>query len=273
MSATTEFKSYVSVAQRSALERLIFFNSCQDRVSDCIADAIEKFGAPEIVADRDRLRIYMKGTPDVQSLFALDREGRPVGVAVYARQDVEHITVMHLRSTRSMRAAARVPANSCYCGLLREVRRSTTSREGRAARRALLRGEPALAHAGQGDVLTARAASASRGRQPDRSVVRAAGRDARPLRMAVRSVRALPRPVHAAVPHRRDPAVRATGAAACRRGARRRRRWRNSHRQLHGRDDRATTPARRVQGLASTRFRNRLRRHRRFIEQTQADVS
>ena len=72
MSATTEFKSYVSVAQRSALERLIFFNSCQGRVSDCIADAIEKFGAPEIVADRDRLRIYMKGTPDVQSLFAID---------------------------------------------------------------------------------------------------------------------------------------------------------------------------------------------------------
>jgi hypothetical protein len=72
MSATTEFKSYVSVAQRSALERLIFFNSCQDRVSDCIADAIEKFGAPEIVADRDRLRIHMKGMPDVQSLFALD---------------------------------------------------------------------------------------------------------------------------------------------------------------------------------------------------------
>ena len=72
MSATTEFKSYVPVAQRAALERLVFFNSCQGRVSDCIANAIEKFGAPEIVADRDRLRIYMKGMPDVQSLFALD---------------------------------------------------------------------------------------------------------------------------------------------------------------------------------------------------------
>src|SRR5262245_65306803 len=94
MSATTEFKSYVPVAQRAALERLVFFNSCQGRVSDCIADAIEKFGAPEIVADRDRLRIYMKGMPDVQSLFALDKAGRPVGVAVYTRQDVEHVTVM-----------------------------------------------------------------------------------------------------------------------------------------------------------------------------------
>ena len=74
MSATIEFKSHVPVAQRAALEALVFFNSCQERVSACIADAIEKFGAPEIVADRDRLRIHMKGLPDVQSLFAIDSD-------------------------------------------------------------------------------------------------------------------------------------------------------------------------------------------------------
>jgi hypothetical protein len=125
MSATTEFKSYVSVAQRSALERLIFFNSCQDRVSDCIADAIEKFGAPEIVADRDRLRIYMKGTPDVQSLFALDREGRPVGVAVYTRQDVEHVTVMHLSIDAEYASGGTRSGEQLLLRLLREVRRST----------------------------------------------------------------------------------------------------------------------------------------------------
>ena len=64
--------------------------------------------------------------------------------------------------------------------------------------------------------------------------------------MAVRSVRSLPRPVHAAVPDRRDLAVRAAGAAACRGGDRRRRRWRDSHRQLHGRArPREPRPARR----------------------------
>ena len=52
-----EFKSHVPVAQKRALEALLYFNACQERVSACIADAIEKFGAPEIVADRDRLRI------------------------------------------------------------------------------------------------------------------------------------------------------------------------------------------------------------------------
>jgi hypothetical protein len=126
MSATTEFKSFVPVAQRAALERLVFFNSCQARVSDCIADAIEKFGAPEIVADRDRLRIYMKGTPEVQSLFALDSQtGRPVGVAVYTRQDVEHVTVMHLSIDAEFASGGTRASEQLLLRLLREVRRST----------------------------------------------------------------------------------------------------------------------------------------------------
>ena len=126
MSATTEFKSYVPVAQRAALERLVFFNSCQGRVSDCIADAIEKFGAPEIVADRDRLRIYMKGMPDVQSLFAIDAvTGRPVGVAVYTRQDVEHVTVMHLSIDAEYASGGTRAGEQLLLRLLREVRRST----------------------------------------------------------------------------------------------------------------------------------------------------
>lgn len=125
MSATTEFKSYVPVAQRIALERLVFFNSCQGRVSDCIANAIEKFGAPEIVADRERLRIYMKGTPDVQSLFALDAStGRPVGVAVYTRQDVEHVTVMHLSIDAEFASGGLRSGEQLLLRLLREVRRS-----------------------------------------------------------------------------------------------------------------------------------------------------
>jgi hypothetical protein len=125
MSATTEFKSYVPVAQRAALERLVFFNACQGRVSDCIADAIEKFGAPEIVADRDRLRISMKGMPDVQSLFALDHAGRPVGVAVYTRQDVEHVTVMHLCIDAQYASGGDRSGEQLLLRLLREVRRST----------------------------------------------------------------------------------------------------------------------------------------------------
>jgi hypothetical protein len=126
MSATIEFKSHVPLAQRSALEALVFFNSCQGRVSACIADAIEKFGAPEIVADRDRLRIQMRGMPDVQSLFAIDaKTGRPVGVAIYARQDIEHVTVMHLGISAEFASGGLRAGEQLLLRLLREVRRST----------------------------------------------------------------------------------------------------------------------------------------------------
>jgi hypothetical protein len=121
-----EFKSHVPVAQKAALEALLFFNACQERVSACIADAIEKFGAPEIVADRDRLRIHMKGLPQVQSLFAIDMEtGRPVGVAVYARQDIEHVTVVHIGITSEFASGGRRANEQLLLKLLREVRRST----------------------------------------------------------------------------------------------------------------------------------------------------
>jgi len=126
MRTTIEFKSHVPVAQRAALEALVFFNRCQERVSECIADAVEKFGAPEIVADRDRLRIGMKNMPDVQCLFAIDaRTSRPVGVAVYARQDIEHVTVMHLSIDEEFASGGPRAGEQLLLKLLREVRRST----------------------------------------------------------------------------------------------------------------------------------------------------
>jgi hypothetical protein len=126
MTGTIEFKSHVPATQRAALEALLFFNSCQGRVTECIADAIEKFGAPEIVADKDRLRIHMRNMPDVQSLFAIDvKTGRPVGVAVYARQDVEHVTVMHLGIAAEFASGGPRANEQLLLRLLREVRRST----------------------------------------------------------------------------------------------------------------------------------------------------
>lgn len=131
MTATIEFKSHVPASQRHSLEALLFFNARQDRVSACIADAIEKFGAPEIVADKDRLRIHMRNMPEVQSLFAIDgKTGRPVGAAVYARQDVEHVTVMHVGVAAEF-ASGGVRANEqLLLRLLREVRRSTRRMKG-----------------------------------------------------------------------------------------------------------------------------------------------
>jgi len=120
------FESHVPTAQRSALEALVFFNSCQDRVADCIASAVEKFGCPEIVSDRTRLRLRIGDLPDVQTLFAIEAAtGRPVGVAVYTRPDLEHITVMHLGILPEYAAGGSRAGEQLLLRLLREIKRST----------------------------------------------------------------------------------------------------------------------------------------------------
>jgi hypothetical protein len=131
MSAGIEFKSHVSTEQRSSLEALVFFNSCQGRVSDCIAEAVEQFGAPEIVADGKRLRIQIKDMHEVQSLFAIESSsGRPIGVAVYMRPDLEHITVMHLSIAAEYASGGRMAGSQLLLRLLREVRRNARRMKG-----------------------------------------------------------------------------------------------------------------------------------------------
>lgn len=126
MSDQIEFKSHVSLKQRPALEALVFFNACQERVASCIANAVAAFGAPEIVADRDRLRIQVADLHDVQSLFAIEKAtGCPVGVAVYMRPDLEQITVMHLGVAAEYASGGIRADEQLLLRLLREVRRST----------------------------------------------------------------------------------------------------------------------------------------------------
>lgn len=120
------FESHVPMAQRSALEALVFFNSCQERVAECIASAVEKFGSPEIVSDRTRLKLRIGDLHDVQTLFAIEAAtGRPVGVAVYVRPDLEHITVLHLGILPEYASGGSRAGEQLLLRLLREVRRST----------------------------------------------------------------------------------------------------------------------------------------------------
>ena len=126
-----EFRSHVPLSERKALESLVFFNSCQDRYAACIAEAVERFGAPEIVADGDRLRVRVTALSDVQCLFAVERDsGRPVGVAVYMRADLEHITVVHLSVAEEYASGGQRAAEQLLLRLLREVRRSTRRMKG-----------------------------------------------------------------------------------------------------------------------------------------------
>jgi len=131
LKARIEFTSHIARAHRVALEALIFFNTCQERVADCIAHAVDEFGYPEIVADGDRLRIRIGDVAGAQSLFAVEAAtGRPVGVAVYARPDLENITVMHLGIAAPYASGGPRASEQLLLRLLREVRRSTRRMKG-----------------------------------------------------------------------------------------------------------------------------------------------
>lgn len=121
-----EFKSYIAAAHRAELEQLVFFNACQTRVWDDIVDAVERFGPPEIVGDKDRLRLALRDQPDAQSLFAVELpSGRPVGVAIYMRPDHEHITVLHVGVAEVFASGGPRADEFLLLRMLRELRRSS----------------------------------------------------------------------------------------------------------------------------------------------------
>jgi hypothetical protein len=131
MREAVKYESRIHREHHTALERLLFFNACQHRVLEGIVDAIDRYGPPEIHREGDYLRVRVAGLPAVQSLFAVDRAtGRPIGVAVYVRADLEHVTVLHVGIAEEycaggLRDAIRLPLR-----LVREVRRSSRRMKG-----------------------------------------------------------------------------------------------------------------------------------------------
>jgi hypothetical protein len=126
MRPTVSFASRVAEKHRSTLEQLLFFNGCQARVASGIVDAIDKYGPPEILQDEAWLRVRVGGLPDVQSLFAVDElTGEPIGVAIYTRPDLEHITVLHLGLAEQYCSGGEREGTNLLLRLMREIRRTS----------------------------------------------------------------------------------------------------------------------------------------------------
>ena len=88
--------SQLGLEQRAALEQLLFFNINQHRVRLGIQQSIETYGVPEIYEHDGGLRIRVGDIEGVQTLFAVNERGRPVGVAVFVRPALERVVVLHL---------------------------------------------------------------------------------------------------------------------------------------------------------------------------------
>jgi len=131
MGGDVTFASRIERRQRHALERLLFFNGCQSRVANGIVDVIDKFGPPEIIDDGEGLRVRVPGLPHVQSLFAVEQgSDRPIGVAVYVRADLEHMTVLHIGLSEEFCAGGPREDINLLLRLMKEVRRSSRRMRG-----------------------------------------------------------------------------------------------------------------------------------------------
>ncbi len=121
------FASKVAIEHRDTLERLLFFNGCQDRVARGIVDVIDRFGPPEIQVDGEWLRVQVSELANgVQSLFAIESAtGRPIGVAVYMRADLEHVTVLHIGLSEEYCAGGERESLKLLLRLMKELRRSS----------------------------------------------------------------------------------------------------------------------------------------------------
>jgi hypothetical protein len=121
------FTSKIAVEHRGALERLLFFNGCQHRVAGGIADVIDRFGPPEIQVDGECLRVQVSAlSSGVQSLFAVETAtGRPIGVAVYLRADLEHVTVLHIGLSEEYCAGGERENLNLLLRMMKELRRSS----------------------------------------------------------------------------------------------------------------------------------------------------
>ena len=127
--AAVAVTSRLPLAQRAALEQLLFFNANQHRVRGGIEQSIADYGVPEIQAHEGSLRIRVGDFPDVQNLFALNADGRPIGVAVFVRRAEERFVVLHLvvepRGTGG--TEANIPV---LLRLLHEIRRTARRTRG-----------------------------------------------------------------------------------------------------------------------------------------------
>jgi hypothetical protein len=96
LGAPIEITSKLAAEQRPALEQLLFFNVNQHRVRVGIQQSIDTYGVPEIYEQDGGLRIRVGDIAGVQTLFAISGDGKPVGVAVFARSARERFAVLHL---------------------------------------------------------------------------------------------------------------------------------------------------------------------------------
>ena len=129
LSESIGLQSTLPFDQRAALEQLLFFNSNQHRVRVGIQQSIETYGVPEINERDGVLSVRVGDIGGVQTIFAVNETGRPIGVAVFVRLASDRFVVLHLGV--QPRTAATAEMNTrVLLKLMHEVRSAARRAQG-----------------------------------------------------------------------------------------------------------------------------------------------
>ena len=96
---TLQFSSLLPVAYRDELERIVFFNPEQSRVTASLLDSVRRYGVPSIFENDGLLRFRVPAFGPVQSLYAFDHNEQPprlAGVVMFVRERANTMLLLHL---------------------------------------------------------------------------------------------------------------------------------------------------------------------------------
>jgi hypothetical protein len=104
-----EVTSTLDASYRADLEKLLFFNSNQQKVRSDVLSVIERYGVPRIKEADGRLRVTLGPSTEPQTLYVLDPSAAPralIGVLVYTREG-DTLSLLHtaVREDHTYRAA------------------------------------------------------------------------------------------------------------------------------------------------------------------------
>ena len=143
LSESIGLQSTLPLEQRVALEQLLFFNSNQHRVRVGIQQSIETYGVPEIDEHDGVLSVRVGDIGGVQTIFAVNETGRPIGVAVFVRLASDRFVVLHLGV--QPRTAATAEMNTrVLLKLMHEIRSAARRTQGVDRIELVYRNRPAV---------------------------------------------------------------------------------------------------------------------------------
>lgn len=126
------FSSTLSCRYYDDLEALMFFNPQQGKLRNAVSQLVDRYGNPKIIEKQGWLRLQIGSSSMTQTLFSFDRptHGELIGVVVYTRECLEHLTIIHLAVREDYSISGHHATQHLMLHLIQKVREIGTRLKG-----------------------------------------------------------------------------------------------------------------------------------------------